>query len=167
MLRPGVMKSVLFVCTGNSARSIMAEAYMNAAGGGRWRAYSAGSNPTGAPNPFALETLRRHAVPLPAGPHAPRSKSWDAFSGEGAPQLHAVVTVCDNAAGEVCPVWSAPEGQTVMRLHWGFPDPAAAQGSDADKRAAFDAVFTDIRARIDAFLAETGPAKIAQTGADQ
>lgn len=151
------MRAVLFVCTGNSARSIMAEAYMNAAGKGRWRAYSAGSQPTGTPNPFALETLRAHDIPL--GADAPRSKSWDAFSESpsgngGAPPLDLVVTVCDNAAGEACPVWPARDGAAPRNLHWGFPDPAAAAGSDADKRAAFEAVFADIRTRIDAFLEE-------------
>ena len=149
------MRTILFVCTGNSARSIMAEAYMNAAGKGRWRAYSAGSQPTGSPNPFALETLRAHDVPIAMGADAPRSKSWDAFSGEDAPLLDVVVTVCDNAAGEVCPVWPARAGQAPRNLHWGFPDPAAATGADADKHAAFEAVFADIRTRIDAFLKET------------
>ena len=153
------MRTILFVCTGNSARSIMAEAYMNAAGKGRWRAYSAGSQPTGSPNPFALETLRAHDIPIAMGADAPRSKSWDEYSGPpagngDAPLLDAVVTVCDNAAGEVCPVWPARTGQTPRKLHWGFPDPAAATGTDADKRAAFEAVFKDIRAQIDSFLKE-------------
>ena len=148
------MRTILFVCTGNSARSIMAEAYTNHAGAGRWRAFSAGSNPTGAPNPFALETLRANDIPIPAGDAAPRSKSWDEFAGDAAAPLDAVVTVCDNAAGEVCPVWPAKPGETAAKLHWGFPDPAAAEGTDADKRAAFETVFTDIKRRIDAFLAE-------------
>ena len=148
------MRTILFVCTGNSARSIMAEAYANHAGAGRWRAFSAGSNPTGAPNPFALETLRANDIPIPAGDAAPRSKSWDEFAGDAAAPLDVVVTVCDNAAGEICPVWPARPGETAAKLHWGFPDPAAAEGSDADKRAAFETVFADIRRRIDAFLAE-------------
>ena len=148
------MRTILFVCTGNSARSIMAEAYANHAGAGRWRACSAGSNPSGAPNPFALETLRAHDIPIPGGDAAPRSKSWDEFAGDAAPPLDVVVTVCDNAAGEICPAWPARPGGRAMKLHWGFPDPAAAEGSDADKRAAFETVFADIRRRIDAFLAQ-------------
>lgn len=148
------MRNILFVCTGNSARSIMAESYMNNAGEGRWRAFSAGSKPVGAPNPFAIETLRNHDVAVVSGEDAPRSKSWDEFSGAAAPVLDIVVTVCDNAAGEVCPIWPAGENGAPKQLHWGFPDPAAAEGSDDDKLAAFATVFTDIRARIDAFLEE-------------
>lgn len=145
-------RSILFLCTGNSARSIMAEAYMNKSGAPRWRAYSAGSKPAGRPNPFALETLAAHAISAPGA----RSKSWDEFAAAGAPPLDAVVTVCDNAAGEACPVFFAPGGAAPRRLHWSFPDPAAATGTDADKRAAFETVFAGIRARIDAFLAEPG-----------
>ena len=153
------MRNVLFICTGNSARSIMAEAYMNAAGEGRWRAFSAGSQPTGTPNPFAIETLRNHNIPIADGNDAPRSKSWDEFSdaapnGDPAPPLDVVVTVCDNAAGEVCPLWPTREGERTRKLHWGFPDPAAAQGTDADKRAAFEEIFAEIRMQIDAFLKE-------------
>jgi arsenate reductase len=147
-----VTKSILFLCTGNSARSIMAEAYMNKAGAPDWRAYSAGSKPVGRPNPYALATLADHGVPA----HAPRSKSWDAFTGDAAPRIDVVVTVCDNAAGETCPAFFAPGGAQPQRLHWSFPDPAAATGDDAEKRAAFEAVFVDIRARIDAFLAAGG-----------
>lgn len=143
------MRSILFLCTGNSARSIMAEAYMNKAGAPRWRAYSAGSKPTGRPNPFALETLAAHGI---AAPEA-RSKSWDEFAGPDAPPIDVVVTVCDNAAGETCPVFFAPGGAQPQRLHWSFPDPAAATGSDADKRSSFETVFADVRTRIDAFLA--------------
>lgn len=143
------MKSILFLCTGNSARSIMAEAYMNKAGAPGWRAYSAGSRPTGRPNPFALETLAAHGVAAPGA----RSKSWDEFAAPGAPPIDVVVTVCDNAAGETCPVFIAPADAKPHRLHWSFPDPAAATGSDADKRASFEAVFSAIRTRIDQFLA--------------
>lgn len=143
------MKTVLFLCTGNSARSIMAEAYMNHAGRGAWRAVSAGSHPTGAPNPLALETLAAHGV----DPGAPRSKSWDEFAAPGAPPIDLVVTVCDSAAAETCPVFIAPAGRRIERLHWSFPDPAAAGGSAADRRSAFERVFADIRARIDDFLA--------------
>jgi arsenate reductase len=141
-------KTVLFLCTGNSARSIMAEAYMNAKGAPGWRAYSAGSKPTGRPNPFALETLSASGI----NPGAPRSKSWDEFAAPGAPAIDVVVTVCDNAASEACPLFPARAGTAPERLHWSFPDPAAVTGSDADKRAAFDRVFADIRARIDAFI---------------
>ncbi len=147
------MKNVLFLCTGNSARSIMAEAYLNHAGAGRFNAYSAGSRPAGKPNPFALETLAGHAID--AG--APRSKSWDEFAGDGAPLIDVVVTVCDNAAGEVCPIWPTRGGAPPKKVHWSFPDPAAATGTEAQKRAAFEAVFADIRTRIDAFLKEEAP----------
>lgn len=142
------MKSILFLCTGNSARSIMAEAYMNAKGAPDWRAFSAGSKPTGKPNPLALETLLAHGIAAPGA----RSKSWDEFARAGAPVMDAVVTVCDNAAGETCPIWPARGGTTPRKLHWSFPDPAAAPGSYAERRAAFEAVFADIRTQIDAFL---------------
>jgi arsenate reductase len=142
------MKSILFLCTGNSARSIMAEAYANKAGAPAWRAFSAGSKPTGVPNHFALETLAAHGVPAPDA----RSKSWDEFAAPNAPPIDVVVTVCDNAAGETCPVFFAPGGAAPKRLHWSFPDPAAALGSDAEKRAAFETVFADIRSRVDRFL---------------
>ena len=145
------MLNVLFLCTGNSARSIMAEAYLNHAGRGRFRAFSAGSHPTGRPNPLALATLAAHGVPA----EAPRSKSWDEFAAEGAPLLDVVATVCDNAAGEVCPIWPAKAGRAPRKLHWSFPDPAAATGSEAERRAAFEKVFADIRAEIDRFIAET------------
>ncbi len=144
------MRNILFLCTGNSARSIMAEAYMNHAGAPRWRAFSAGSTPTGKVNPFALETLTAHGV---AAPEGVRSKSWDEFAKPDAPLMDAVVTVCDNAAGETCPVWPAKEGAAPLKAHWSFPDPAAAEGSDNEKREAFETVFADIRAQIDAFLA--------------
>lgn len=146
------MKNILFLCTGNSARSIMAEAYMNHASRGAWRAFSAGSKPTGAPNAFALETLRRHDIASGAGRDAPRSKSWNEFASHDAPMMDVVVTVCDNAAGETCPVWPARNGAAPRKLHWSFPDPAAAQGDDDAKRAAFEKVFADIRAQIDRFL---------------
>ncbi len=145
------MRNILFLCTGNSARSIMAEAYMNHAGRGQWRAFSAGSKPAGAPNPFALETLNSHNIPVD---FAPRSKNWDEFAAPDAPVMDVVVTVCDNAAGETCPIWPARNGRAPEQRHWSFPDPAAANGSDADKRAAFEEVFSAIKTRIDAFLAE-------------
>ena len=124
---------------------------MNSAGGGRWKAWSAGSNPTGKVNPFALETLHRAGIDLA---DAPRSKSWDEFAGENAPLMDAVVTVCDNAARETCPVWPGKAGRAPATLHWSFPDPAAAAGSDDDKRAAFESVFADIRRHINDFLKE-------------
>lgn len=123
---------------------------MNHAGKGRWRAYSAGSKPTGAPNPLALATLKGHDIP----PGEPRSKSWDEFADESAPPMDVVVTVCDNAAAETCPVWPTRAGAAPKKLHWSFPDPAAAPGTDAERRAAFDRIFADIRAKIDAFLIE-------------
>lgn len=144
------MKNILFLCTGNSARSIMAEAYMGQKGAPRWRAFSAGSNPTGKPNPFAIGALSAYGIDFPSA----RSKNWDEFAGPGAPMMAVVVTVCDNAAAETCPVWPAQNGAPPRKLHWSFPDPAAATGSDAEKRAAFEAVFADIRRAIDAFLAE-------------
>ena len=140
-----MLKNVLFLCTGNSARSILAEAYLNAAGKGRYRAFSAGSKPGGKVNPHALSLLKEKAIPAEGA----RSKSWDEFAGPGAPAMDLVVTVCDNAAGEACPVWpGAP-----ARAHWGVDDPAAVQGSDAEKRAAFDKAFRELKAKIDAFLA--------------
>ena len=148
------MKHILFLCTGNSARSIMAEAYMNQAGDDLWRAWSAGSKPTGAPNPFALETLKRHGVAVGDGDDAPSSKSWNEFADDKAPVMDVVVTVCDNAAGETCPVWPTRGSTAPKKLHWSFPDPAAAAGSEDEKRAAFETVFADIRKTIDDFLAE-------------
>ncbi|MFQ5563911.1 MAG: arsenate reductase ArsC [Parvularculaceae bacterium] len=111
--KPRAKRNILFLCTGNSARSIMAEAYMNHAGAGRWRAWSASSQPAGAVNPFALETLAAHGVPTPGA----RSKSWDDFAQEGAPATDVVVTVCDRAAAESCPVWPAHAGRPPERLH--------------------------------------------------
>lgn len=137
--------NVLFLCTGNSARSILAEAYLNAAGKGRFRAYSAGSRPAGKVNPFALELLRNNGLAT----DGLRSKNWDEFSRAGAPKLDFIFTVCDNAAAEVCPVWP---GQPIT-AHWGIADPAAAQGSDEDKRTAFLRAFRELSARIDMFLA--------------
>ncbi len=142
------IRRILFICTGNSARSIMAEAYMNAKGAPRWRACSAGSKPAGMLNPLALATLSAHGL----SQEDARSKSWDAFVAPGAPLMDVVVTVCDNAAGEVCPVWPARDGRAPKKLHWSFPDPAAAAQSDADRRAVFETVFADIRSKIDEFL---------------
>jgi arsenate reductase len=140
----GKIYSVLFICTGNSARSIFAEALLNDAGKGRFRAWSAGSHPTGIVNPVALATLREMKVSA----HGLRSKNWDEFAAPGAPQMDFVFTVCDHAAGEVCPHWP---GQP-MTAHWGLPDPAAVKGSQAQARAAFrDAAFT-LKRRIELML---------------
>ncbi len=133
--------NVLFLCTGNSARSIIAEALMNHIGGGRFKAYSAGSFPTGRVNPFALELLDAARLPLAGA----RSKSWDEFAKEGAPRMDFILTVCDNAAGEVCPVWPGRPATA----HWGVPDPAAVEGSDEEKRAAFRRAATLLRRRIE------------------
>jgi arsenate reductase (thioredoxin) len=139
-------KTILVLCTGNSARSIMAEAYINHVGQGRWAAHSAGSMPTGRVNPLALEALAAAGIPAP--PNA-RSKSWTEFSGSGAPALDVVVTVCDNAAAETCPLFPGP----AHKVHVGFPDPAAATGSHAEQLAAFKAVLADMRPRLDALMA--------------
>ena len=136
--------NVLFLCTGNSARSIMAEAYLNAAAGGRFSAYSAGSHPGGTVNPYAMELLRRNRIDT----SGLRSKSWDEFARPGAPELDFVFTVCDNAAGEACPLWP---GQP-MTAHWGVADPAAVEGSDEVKRKAFMRAFTELSTRINLFL---------------
>ncbi|MBI2799240.1 MAG: arsenate reductase ArsC [Gammaproteobacteria bacterium] len=136
--------NVLFLCTGNSARSIIAEAIMNHLGHGRVRAYSAGSHPTGNVNPFALETLSALDYPI----DTPRSKSWDEFARPESPPLDFVFTVCDNAAGEVCPHWP---GQP-MTAHWGIEDPAAVEGSELDKKRAFTQAALYLRRRIDLFL---------------
>ena len=137
--------NVLFLCTGNSARSILAETYLNSAGEGRFSAHSAGSHPAGRVNPYALELLEKNRLPT-AGL---RSKNWDEFARAGAPKLDLVFTVCDNAAGETCPVWP---GQPIT-AHWGVADPAAVQGTDAEKRKAFLRAFTELSARINLLLA--------------
>jgi arsenate reductase len=136
---------VLFLCTGNSARSILAEALLNALGGGRFRAHSAGSHPRGEVHPRALELLRSLGLPT-AGL---RSKSWDEFAGAGAPALDFVFTVCDKAAGEVCPLWP---GQP-MTAHWGVEDPAVVSGSEAQIERAFRDALQVLRRRIELFLA--------------
>ena len=137
--------NVLFLCTGNSARSIMAEAILNHFGGGRFRAFSAGSAPVGAVNPVALELLRRLKLPT----ENLRSKPWSEFAQPGVAELDFVFTVCDKAAAEVCPVWP---GQP-MTAHWGFADPVAFQGSPAETAAVFAQTFHEIENRIQAFLA--------------
>lgn len=136
--------NVLFLCTGNSARSVLAEALLNHLGHGRFRAYSAGSRPLGQVNPFALELVQE----LGFAPTDFRSKSWNEFALPTAPALDFVFTVCDNAAGEVCPVWP---GQP-MTAHWGIEDPAAVTGSDIDKRRAFATALRHLRRRIELFI---------------
>lgn len=132
--------NVLFLCTGNSARSVLAESILNERGKGRFVAYSAGSHPTGRVNPFAIALLERMKMPT-AGL---RSKSWDEFAQPGAPDLDFIFTVCDNAAGESCPYWAGHP----ITAHWGVPDPAAVQGSDAEKTAAFREAFRILERRI-------------------
>ncbi len=135
--------NVLFLCTGNSARSIMGEAILNKIGKGKFVAYSAGSNPTGRVNPHAFALLKRFDFPTDGA----RSKSWDEFARPGAPELDFVFTVCDNAANEVCPVWP---GQP-MTAHWGVPDPAAVEGDDAAVVRAFRDAFMTLQRRIELF----------------
>ena len=135
--------NVLFLCTGNSARSILAEALVNHWGGGNFRGFSAGSHPKGAVHPIALDLLKQMKLPT----EGLRSKSWDEFAQSGAPALDFVFTVCDNAAGEVCPVWP---GQP-MTAHWGVNDPAAVEGSDTDKWLAFRQTFNALENRIKVF----------------
>jgi protein-tyrosine-phosphatase len=137
--------NVLFLCTGNSARSILAESVLNslALSNGRFRAFSAGSHPSGTVNPLAIELLAKNHLPT----EGLRSKSWDEFAQPDAPKLDFVFTVCDNAANEVCPVWP---GQP-MTAHWGVPDPAAVEGSDDVKRKAFFVAFNQLSNRIALF----------------
>lgn len=136
--------NVLFLCTGNSARSIMAESVMRKDGAGRFRSFSAGSRPKGGINPFALKVLAAARYPT----DDLRSKSWLEFAGPGAPVMDFVFTVCDNAAGETCPVWP---GQP-MSAHWGIEDPAAVQGNDLEKETAFVTAFRYLKNRVSVFM---------------
>ncbi|ARP90645.1 protein-tyrosine-phosphatase [Bordetella genomosp. 9] len=136
--------NALFICTGNSARSILAEGLLNGLAQGRFRAYSAGSQPKGEVHPLALATLETLGMPTTGY----RSKSWDEFTLPDAPQLDFIFTVCDNAAGEVCPIWP---GQP-MSAHWGVPDPAAVEGSDDEKRKAFQNAARVLKRRIELLL---------------
>jgi arsenate reductase len=135
---------VLFLCTGNSARSILAESLLNHYGRGRFRGFSAGSHPKGQVHPIAVALLQQSGLPS----EGLRSKSWDEFEAPGAPPMHFVVTVCDNAAGEVCPIWPGKP----MTTHWGIPDPAAAEGSDAQKGEAFRTALRQMEQRIRLFV---------------
>jgi arsenate reductase len=141
---PDKIYNVLILCTGNSARSIMAEALINTLGKGRFHAFSAGSHPGGSVNPFAIEQVATIGYPL----DRLRSKSWDEFAAPGAPVMDFVITVCDNAAGETCPLWP---GQP-LTAHWGFADPAAAVGSDDEKRRQFGRIFHQIERRVQLFV---------------
>ncbi|TPW18308.1 MAG: arsenate reductase [Halothiobacillaceae bacterium] len=132
--------NVLILCTGNSARSIMAEGLINVLGAGRLRAHSAGSSPTGRVNPYAVEQLAAIGYDC----DQLRSKSWNEFTQPSAPHMDLVITVCDNAAGELCPLWP---GQP-LSIHWGFADPATVEGSADDKRAAFHTAFLQIKACV-------------------
>lgn len=138
-------KNVLFLCTGNSARSVMAEALLSHLGAPDFKGFSAGSHPTGVVNPLTLRTLERHGM-SGDGYH---SKSWDEFSSPNSPNMDLVVTVCDNAAAETCPVWPGHPSEQ----HWGYPDPAGLEGSKAEKEQEFERVFKLIRRRIEAFIA--------------
>jgi protein-tyrosine-phosphatase len=140
----GKAYNVLFLCTGNSARSVMAEAILNRAGQGRFRAFSAGSEPKGEVHPYTLDLLKKLNHPT----EGLRSKSWDEFAQPGAPDLDFVFTVCDSAAAETCPVWP---GQP-MTAHWGVPDPAAAEGSEAERRLAFSEAYRMLANRIEVFV---------------
>ena len=144
MLMSNRIFNVLFLCTGNSARSVMAEALLRQLGSGRFNAFSAGSHPKGAVNPFALKVLGSYGFPTDAY----RSKSWDEFAVAGATQMDFVFTVCDSAAGEVCPLWP---GQP-MTAHWGIEDPAAVEGTDIEKEKAFVTAFKYLRNRIAVFV---------------
>lgn len=136
--------NVLFLCTGNTSRSVLAEGILQRDGAGRFRSFSAGSQPKGIVNPYALKTLGACGYPVDGF----RSKSWEEFAAPGAPVMDFVFTVCDSAAGEACPIWP---GQP-MTAHWGIPDPAAVEGSDIEKLAAFHEAFRYLRNRIGAFI---------------
>ena len=142
----GKVYSVLFLCTGNSSRSIMSEALLTVLGRGRFKAYSAGSRPAGAVNPYAIEQIRRFDSGFPVD--AMHSKGWLEFAQTGAPHMDFIITVCDSAAGEACPHW--PGHPTTA--HWGYPDPAQISGSEGEKQEAFRRVFEQIRKRVEQFV---------------
>jgi protein-tyrosine-phosphatase len=138
-----IQYNVLILCTGNSARSILGEVLVNRLGRGRFRGFSAGSTPKGTVHPLALELLDQLGMPTTGM----RSKSWNEFAAPGAPPLDFIITVCDNAAGEMCPVWPGKP----ITAHWGIPDPAGVGGTDAERRAAFRRAYDDLERRIEAF----------------
>lgn len=142
---PDRVFNVLFLCTGNTARSVLAEGILRHDGRGRFNAFSAGSQPKGVVNPFALKTLESYGYPADGY----RSKNWDEFAAPDAPHMDFIFTVCDNAAGEACPAWP---GKPVS-AHWGIEDPAAVEGSDIEKQRAFNQAFRFMRNRIQAFIA--------------
>ena len=150
--------NVLFLCTGNSARSVLAEAYLNSIGTGRFRAHSAGSHPTGKVNPLALELLGKNGIATTGL----RSKAWDEFARPGAPNMDIIITVCDQAAGEVCPIWPGKP----MTAHWGVEDPAAVQGDEQTKRLAFMKAFATLQKRI-ALLANLRLDSLERMAAEQ
>lgn len=139
------MMNALVLCTGNSARSILGEGLFRHLGDGRITGFSAGSQPTGTPNPYAIEVLQARGI----DPAFAASKSWDVFAGAGAPQMHYIFTVCDSAASDTCPLWPGHPAQA----HWGLPDPAGVTGEPAAIRAAFEQTFDRLQARVEAFLA--------------
>ncbi|MBO0346864.1 arsenate reductase ArsC [Roseibium limicola] len=139
------MRNVLFVCTANSARSVLAEGLLGHLGGDRFKSFSAGSTPRGQVNPDALACLERQKV----SSEGFRSKSWEEFSGPDAPKMDLIVTVCDNAAGEACPIWP---GHPLV-VHWGIPDPAGVEGDDSVRAAAFDLAYTQMKRRVEDLLA--------------
>jgi arsenate reductase (thioredoxin) len=147
-------RNVLFLCTGNSARSIFSEAILNRFGSGKFTAFSAGSQPVGKVNPGAIELLERLGYPT----DALRSKSWDEFAGPGVPDMDCVITVCNNAAGESCPIWPGHPA----RAHWDIRDPAGAGDNDEERRAAFEAAYQDLESRIRNFISriEEEPKKV-------
>ncbi len=152
--KPNRKQNVIFICTGNSARSILAESILRQAAGGRYNAYSAGTRPAAAPNPFAIALLKEKGQET----RDLRSKSLDEFQEDGAPKMDYIFTVCDSAANEECPFWP---GQPISG-HWGIPDPAAGDGSDAEKRQAFTTAYDRMHARICAFIA-LGPTGLDKT----
>lgn len=145
--------NVLILCTGNSARSVLAEVLINALGGGRWRAFSAGSHPAGTVHPLTLTVLAENGHPV----EGLRSKSWDEFAGPEAPPMDLVITVCDHAAGEICPIWPGHPA----KVHIGFPDPAAAPGTDAERLAFFREVYSQIAATVRRLIA-VGPERAGE-----
>lgn len=156
------MQNILFLCTGNSARSILAEAILNRVGKGRFKAFSAGSQPKDEPNPWALQLLESQHFDIGTF----RSKSWNEFAAAGAPQMDHIITVCDNAAGETCPIWPGKPASA----HWGIPDPAAEVGDDKDMQLAFLIAYAQMSDRIGRFVSlpieEMSRAQISEAMAD-